>query len=119
MVFLRRHLRACITAWALFQAASLVCLIPRDCCADHRHRAAAREETCAMHRQQAEARDICVLRGTCAGPMASLAVLLPQNGVPPDSFVMVAALRALPMAPAPGEQLVTRHAPPETPPPRG
>jgi hypothetical protein len=36
MAFWRRHLRAFAATWLVFQAAWLIALVPRDCCAAHR-----------------------------------------------------------------------------------
>lgn len=36
MTSFRRRMRYWVTAWLVFQVASLSALVPRDCCADHR-----------------------------------------------------------------------------------
>jgi hypothetical protein len=115
MARLRRRLRAYVVSWMLVQAGALVSLVPQDCCAAHRP--AEQEAPCPMHRS-AEPEDTCVFRGTCDGPMAALAVWLPQPGLFSEAFVTVPDLRTLAgNDPAP-ENLVTRQTPPDTPPPR-
>jgi hypothetical protein len=115
MAILRRRLRAFVVSWMLVQAGTVLSLVPQDCCADHRP--AQREAPCPMHRS-AEPDDTCVFRGTCDGPMAALAVWLPQPGLFSESFRTLPDLETVPASDAAPDNLVTRQTPPDTPPPR-
>ena len=118
MAGLRRRLRTCVIAWILIQAASLSVLLPRDCCAAHRP--TLREETGAPCHTRNAAQDDrkCVLRGACNGPIAALAALIPQHGIPPVSCAMppdgIAVRADEPRAGTPA----ALQSPPDPPPPR-
>ena len=61
----------------------------------------------------------CVVRGTCDGPMAAILAVLATQGVPPVGVFSLATdpNSALVAGPAP-EDLLSRLASPEPPPPR-
>jgi hypothetical protein len=107
-----------VTAFLLLQIASLLALVPRDCCRAHAHE--RQEESGAKcHTAPENAEDRCALRGTCDGPMSAMVAQLSQVGVMP----------AATGAPADGVQASavhvtsaaspTRLVPPDAPPPRG
>jgi hypothetical protein len=95
MTRMRARLRSCTVAWLLCHVASYSALFPKDCCAAHAHRTPRVQEaaqpadqaTCEMHHAEPApepaAEPECSLRGTCAGPMATLASLLSNQGVLP------------------------------------
>jgi hypothetical protein len=147
MTALRHRLRFWVTTWLVFQVVSLSALVPRDCCAAHRmvtekekschddaaavHEQAAGDhcpmpgaagESCPMHGDghaapQAPATR-CSMQGTCDGPMAAFFVIISNQGVLTEPLVIANDLKAS-LAPAvPREDLVSRHVPPDAPPPR-
>jgi hypothetical protein len=146
MTTLRRRLRFCVTTWLVFQVVSLSALVPRDCCAAHRvatarektcHEEAAKQEqaagdhcpmpgaagqACPMHGnghdgQQAPA-SRCSMQGTCDGPMAALFVIISNHGVLTEPLVITHDLRSSDALAIAREDLVSRHVPPDAPPPR-
>jgi len=142
MAPLRRHLQLWVAAWLVFQVASLSALVPRDCCAAHRPGAtrakptchekvadtqcpmrAADGKPCPMHRgdhnEAADtSRDGCTMRGTCTGPIAALFAQLSNHGILTDQFQLLIDLHAGSTGIRTRENLITRLAPPDTPPPR-
>jgi hypothetical protein len=118
MAGLRRRLRACVIAWIFIQAASLSVLLPRDCCADHRP--TLREETGAPCHTRNAAQDDrkCVLRGACNGPIAALAALIPQLGIPPVSPALPQDAVVVPADEPRAGTPVALQSPPDPPPPR-
>ena len=114
MASLRRYLRLCVATWLAFQVASLLALVPRDCCAAHRP--AARGATPSCHEQAAATH--CAMRGTCDGPMTALVALLSNYGVLADSFQLLPDLHAGSAGARTREHLITGFAPPDAPPPR-
>ena len=126
----------------VFQVASLSALVPRDCCAAHRPAANDKEQSChkstaathcpmraadgtpcPMHRggrndAGEKPTDKCSIRGTCNGPMAALFALLSNHGVLTDSFAMLPDVRASYVAAHTRENLISRLASPDPPPPR-
>jgi hypothetical protein len=142
MSSLRRHLRLSVATWLVFQAASLTVLIPLDCCGAHRPAASSQgpschENTaathcptraaggtpCPMHRGgHTDAGDRssnrCSMRGTCNGPAAAMVALLSNYGVLADSFAMLPDLHTSSAAIHTRENLITRLASPDPPPPR-
>lgn len=142
MAQLRRHLQLWVAAWLVVQVASLSALLPRDCCAAHRPAAssakpachekaaaiqcpmrAADGTPCPMHRgdhsEAADAsRDGCAMRSTCRGPMAALFAQLSNHGILTDQFQLLLDPHAGSAGVRPSENLITRLAPPDTPPPR-
>ena len=139
---IRHSLRLWVAIWLVAQVASLSALVPRDCCPAHRpavstakpscHQQAAATRCpmrasagtpCPMHRGEHNevadtSRDRCAMRSSCTGPMAALLAQLSNYGVLTDSFQVQPDRQASPAAPNRSEQLVTRLAPPEPPPPR-
>ena len=113
----RRHLRTWVVAWMAFQAAALSVLVPRDCCASHRP-AAADGAPCPMHAAEAPSPpDDCVMRGSCNGPMAALAVLLPGQGILAEPTQCPPDLPALGSVDVSAETAFDRARPPDSPPP--
>jgi hypothetical protein len=119
-----------------FQVASLSALVPRDCCASHRpaaatsdcHQdvappphcpmAAAEGAPCPMHVSEAPSpQDDCVMRGSCNGPMAALAVLLPGHGILAEPTRCPPDLPALGRVDVSAETAFDRARPPDPPPP--
>jgi hypothetical protein len=142
MQSIRRGLRLWVAIWLVVQVASLSALVPRDCCPAHRpaaspgkpscHEEAAATRCpmratdgtpCPMHRgDNSEAadtsRDRCAMRSSCTGPMAALLAQLSNQGILTDPFQVQPDRQASPAAPHRSVQLVTRLAPPDSPPPR-
>jgi hypothetical protein len=142
MTSLRRRLRFWAVAWLILQAAPLMALVPRDCCAAHRPAAnvkapschekiaavmcpmrAADGTPCPMHRgsqNDAEqgSRKKCSVRGTCAGPMAALFRLMSVPGILDGSFIVLPGIHAGSVATVSQESLITRLTPPDPLPPR-
>ena len=143
MSSLRRHLRLWVATWLVFQAVSLSALVPRDCCAAHRPAARSKEHSChktaaathcpmhadgrhavpdapgrSRHAPPRNPATRCSMRGTCDGPMAALFALLSNYGVLTDSFAMSPDLHASPAALHTRENLISRLASPDPPPPR-
>jgi len=85
---------------------------------------AAAQPACAMHEgalPDAEAdRDEgrCMMRGVCSGPMATLAALMAQNGVLPDSTSLTFDGRTSPGASPADAYPIPRSSSPATPPPK-
>jgi hypothetical protein len=120
-----------------FQAASLSVLVPRDCCASHRpatpapdcHQEvrpaphcpmpAADGTPCPMHAMPAnsDARRDCVLRGSCDGPLSTLSVLLPAQGILAEPTPCLPDLSAAGGVDVPAETACDHTRPPDSPPP--
>jgi len=148
MLTLRRRPQFWVAAWLIFQGSALYALVPRDCCAAHRHggdhQSAAHQPVPAeaspapsahsddhahVGHQMAPAPEPanadpapvrgCVMRGTCDGPMAAVLAVLSTQGVPPiDAFRLVQESTATLVAGAAHEHPTSRLASPEPPPPR-
>lgn len=141
MTTIRAGLRHWVTAWLVFQVASLSALVPRACCVAHRpavavtphscHESAAAQPCpmpaadgtpCPMHRGQGDAGEKpatqCSMRGMCDGPVAALFALLSTYGVPAERFEMAAAFHTSSAALDSRESLTSRLASPDPPPPR-
>lgn len=142
MQSIRRGLRFWVATWLVFQVASLSALVPRDCCAAHRPAASAAKPSChekaaatqcpmraadgtpcPMHRGDHNepndtSRDGCTMRSTCTGPMAALFAQLSNHGILTDQFQLLPDLHAGSTGIRTSENLITRLAPPDTPPPR-
>lgn len=119
MTTIRAGLRLWVTAWLVFQVASLSALVPRACCAAHRPPPSATEHMCHEAAAPVEQPDAkCSMRGMCEGPMAALLALLSNYGVPADPFEMSPDLLAGPAAIHARESLIGRLASPDPPPPR-
>jgi hypothetical protein len=141
MTTIRRRFRFWVPAWLFFQVASLSAFVPKDCCAAHRpaaiDKASCHENTAATHCPKRAAdgtpcpmharghhdagqqsSDRCSMRGTCEGPMAALFALLSNHGVLADSFEMSPDLHAGSAAIHTRENLISRLASPDPPPPR-
>lgn len=142
MITIRRGLRLWVAAWLVFQVASLSALVPRDCCAIHRPAANEKQRSChentlstqcpmraadgtpcPMHRgghhdAAEKPGNRCSMRGTCDGPMSALFALLSHHGIVQDSFEMLPDLHASSAAIATRENLISRLASPDPPPPR-
>jgi hypothetical protein len=147
MAALRRRLRCCVAIWLFCQTASLVALVPQDCCASHRHREAHAAPPCHQAAEAAEAAttycplhsaggapcpmhraaghdagmpdDDCVLRGVCNAPAAALRALLWSPGVLVDSLSSRPEALVVPAPRLTGERPVSLLLPPDAPPPRG
>ena len=148
MLTLRRRPQFWVAAWLIFQGSALHALVPRDCCAAHRHggdhqsaahqgapaeaapAAATSTGDHAHHGHQMAAQPDaapadttpargCVMRGTCDGPMAAVLAVLSTQGVPPSHiFTIVPDTRAAAVTLSAPEHLLSRLASPEPPPPR-
>ena len=147
MVSLRRHLRFWAAIWLVFQVATLSAFVPRDCCEAHRtatdkakdcheeppathcpmagadgaacpmQRSEDAEPTGHHHHSQPVSSD-CTMRGTCDGPMAAMFALFSNHGVLPDRVVLIVNDQIDVIAARPSEDLVSRLASPDPPPPR-
>ena len=111
MTTIRRGLRLWVTAWLVFQVASLSALVPRDCC--FVHRPAAAEESC---HQPAPVK--CAMRATCDGPMAALLTMLSNLGIPPATVDLTLDLQSSQPTVTSRENLISDSTPPDPPPPR-
>jgi len=142
MAPLRRYLRLWVAVWLVFQVASLSALVPRECCAAHRQAATRAKPSChetapatqcpmragggtpcPMHSgdhtgASNSSRDGCAMRGACSGPIAALFAQLSNYGVVTNSFQWQPDLQRGSAAVSTLEQLVTRLASPDPPPPR-
>jgi hypothetical protein len=142
MTTIRRRLRLWVAAWLLFQVASLSALVPRACCVPHRAASSDQEPNChgnsaalhcpmraadgtpcAMHQSghhspEQKPSDRCSMRATCDGPVAALFALLANYGVLSDSFLIVPDVHADSVSLQTRLNLITRLAPPDSPPPR-
>ena len=76
------------------------------------------DEGASSDSQTASNREACVMRGVCSGPMATLAALMTQNGVLPDSTGLSFDDQTSPGAPPTAAHPILRSSSPETPPPR-
>jgi hypothetical protein len=135
-MFLRQHLRAWTMLALVLQSAWLFAIVPGACCVAHespKKDAPCQEEVkverCAMHavpgaacpmHQKGEQppSDACAMRTACDGPMASLLSMLAVRGILPTSQPALPAVGSALSSSPPGEQLVSRFVPPESPPPR-
>jgi hypothetical protein len=81
------RLRLCVfaTIWLLFQTAQFSAFIPRDCCLKHRPGAASEPASCHHPAPPAN----CSFSNGCAGPLASLMVLLSNQGILPEAAAVV------------------------------
>jgi hypothetical protein len=142
MTTIRRRLRFWVAAWLVFQVASLSALVPRACCVAYRAAATDKEPDChgnsaashcpmpaadgtpcpmhqSGHHDAGEASsDRCSMRATCDGPVAALFALLSNYGVLSDSYVMSPDVHAGSVSLQTRETLISRLAPPDSPPPR-
>jgi hypothetical protein len=126
MTTIRRRLRFWVAAWLVFQAASLAALVPRTCCVPYQAAAtdrAANGTPCPMHQSghhdaEQKPSDRCSMRATCDGPVAAMFALLSNYGVLSDSFLIVPDGHAGSVSLQTRENLTTRLAPPDSPPPR-
>jgi hypothetical protein len=128
MTTIRRRLRFWVAAWLLFQVASLSALVPRACCVPHRAAAtdqagAADGTPCPMHKSgHHDAEEIpshrCSMRATCDGPVAAMFALLSNYGVLSESLLILPDVHAGSVSLQTHENLISRLAPPDSPPPR-
>jgi hypothetical protein len=142
MTTIRRRLRFWVAAWLLFQVASLSALVPRACCVSHRAAAtdqepnchgnsaasncpghAAHGTPCPMHTSdrhdgEEQASDRCSMRATCDGPVAAMFALLSNYGVLSEPFPILPDVHAGSVSLQTRENLISRLAPPDSPPPR-
>jgi hypothetical protein len=101
MRFIRRHLGVWALAWLSYQGATVLALMPLECCLAHKSLEDTRREctkatssspescpmhaatghACPMHRDAGseDAADECAIRGTCTGP--ALAIMFSIPGV--------------------------------------
>lgn len=128
MSAVRRHLRVCVAAWLVLQAAALSSIVPRDCCAAHRP-ASAKRVACheaapvaadvhAHHSGAAPGRDTCSMRGACGGPMAAFLAQLSLHGVLAERPTLVLHVSGVNVARVVSEHLISRLSAPDSPPPR-
>jgi hypothetical protein len=83
------------------------------------HPASATETHDHDSHQDAPASDAdCVLRGTCNGPLAALAVLLSDHGITPDAVTIAPKLQGGPPLPRPVAVVLATSTAPDPPPPR-
>ncbi len=142
MTTIRRRLRFWVAAWLVFQVASLSALVPRACCVPYRAAAATQEPDChgnsaashcpvraaagtpcPMHKsdhRDAEEKpsDNCSMRATCGGPLAAMFALLSNYGALSDLFLIAPDVHAGSVSLQTRENLISRLAPPDSPPPR-
>jgi hypothetical protein len=142
MTTIRRRLRFWVAAWLLFQVASLSALVPRACCVPYQAAAtdqepnchgnsaaahcpvrAAHATPCPMHQSgHHDAEETpshrCSMRATCDGPVAAMFALLSNYGVLSNSCLIVPDVHAGLVSLQTRENLITRLAPPDSPPPR-
>jgi hypothetical protein len=142
MTTIRRRLRFWVAAWLVFQVASLSALVPRACCVPYRAAATDQEPNChgnsaashcpmraaggppcPMHKSghhDAEEKpdDRCSMRATCDGPVAAMFALLSNYGVLSDSFLIAPDVHRASVSLQTRENLISRLAPPDSPPPR-
>jgi hypothetical protein len=142
MTTIRRRLRFWVAAWLVFQVASLSALVPRACCVPYRAAAAEKPPDChgnsaashcpkhaadatpcpmhksGHHEAEETSSDRCSMRATCDGPVAAMFALLANYGVLSDSFLIVPDDHADSVSLQTRLNLITRLAPPDSPPPR-
>jgi hypothetical protein len=142
MTTIRRRLRFWVAAWLLFQVASLSALVPRACCVPHRAAATDQEPDCHgnsaasqcpghaghatpcpmhtsdRHDREEQTSDRCSMRATCDGPVAAMFALLSNYGVLSESFLILPDVHADSVSLQTRENLISRLAPPDSPPPR-
>ena len=145
---IRGRLRLWVTAWLVFQAASLSALVPRDCCTAHRvvagkpachemadvphcpvpaadgaqcpmHHAGHAHALAAANRTSGEQpAEGCAMRGLCDGPLAAFSAALWNHGVLTDAFAAAPDHHALPAIAQPRANPISRLASLDPPPPR-
>jgi len=133
MQLLRRHLRSLTIGALACHAAWIPALVPRDCCARHLAPTAAGpachddESPAEGHTECAEAGhlahhptdpDACALLPACAGPLATLNVLLSQTGVTVDRIALHREQTLQAASGTPPARTNDRRTPPDTLPPR-
>ena len=142
MTTIRRRLRFWVAAWLVFQVASLSALVPRACCVPYRPAASDKEPTChensaashcpiraadgapcpmhqgGQHDAEDNPSERCSMRATCDGPVAALFALLSNYGVLRDSILLLPDVHTGSVTFQTRENLTTRLAPPDSPPPR-
>ena len=136
-MFLRQHLRTWTTIALVLQSVWLLAIVPGVCCAAHEpaateapcHEEVKVEPPCSMHAdtgaacpmhhqgEQAPAEG-CTMRTACGGPMSALISMLALQGVLPVPQPSIATVASAASASPPGEQLLSRFIPPDSPPPR-
>jgi hypothetical protein len=136
MSSVRRRLRIWAAAWLVLQAVSLSVFSSGRCCqvqertADKNascHQtptvppcpmhAANTSAPCPMHATHAN-HDGCAMRGTCSAPSAAVVALLATHGVLTDASISAPVLTTTDVVVATTENLVSRLASPDAPPPR-
>jgi hypothetical protein len=141
MTAFRRHLRRWAAAWIVFQAVSLCASVPLDALGVRELAAGDRELSChtkipapcpmraagglpcpmhrgTVHDTDQRSRDICSMRGTCDAPVAALFALLWTQGVVPHASETLPDPSQYAVALLADEHPHSRHAPPDSPPPR-
>jgi hypothetical protein len=126
MTTIRRRLRLSVAAWLVFQVVSLSAFVPHACCIAHQpgtEQKVADDSTCPLHTAGHEAaeeppNDACSMRAMCDGPMAAILALLSNQGVLTDALSISPNLKPGSTAPRSPENLITRLASPNPPPPR-
>ena len=142
MTTIRRRLRFWVAAWLIFQVASLSALVPRACCVPYGAAATDQEPNCHQnsgashcpvrtadgtlcpmhqsghHGAEEQPSDRCSMRATCDGPVAAMFALLSNYGVLSHSFLIAPDAHAGSLSLQTRENLISRLAPPHSPPPR-
>jgi hypothetical protein len=142
MTTIRRRLRFWVAAWLVFQVASLSALVPRACCFPDRPAASDKEPNCHQnsaashcpmqvadgapcpmhqsghHDAEDKPNDTCSMRATCDGPVAALFALLSNYGVLEYPITLFRDVHASSVTLQTRENLTSRLAPPDSPPPR-
>jgi hypothetical protein len=112
METLRRRLRPVAMIWLLLQGLQFSTFVPLDCCLKHR---AASQQTSCHHPAPPVA---CSLDSGCPGPLASLLVLLSNQGILPSPMNVIDQMMWAPL-PSSGSVAVVRLLErPDPPPPR-
>ena len=114
MQTVRLRLRVFATIWLLFQTLQFSAFIPRDSCLKHRPGAASEPASCHHPAPPAD----CSLGNGCAGPLASLIVLLSNQGILSEAAVMVQQMPPTPVADASDDGAGSLFERPDPPPPR-
>jgi hypothetical protein len=74
--------------------------------------------TSDRHDREEQTSDRCSMRATCDGPVAAMFALLSNYGVLSESFLILPDVHADSVSLQTRENLISRLAPPDSPPPR-
>ena len=114
MQTVRLRLRVFATIWLLFQTLQFSAFIPRDCCLKHRPGAASEPASCHHPAPPAN----CSLGNGCAGPLASLMVLLSNQGILPEAATVAQQTVPTPVPDSSDDDAGSLLERPDSPPPR-